>query len=147
MKLVELMLCPDKKRAPPRPKTADHAAFAEGLTVWKLEECDLLIIDDVDIGLTASTGDEEGHQTHLIHPERLAEALKKTGKPAPLAWLSGKRSVWVIGDASEEEAWRATIAQLIGGLAKDDIALVRLSAEQPAPLKRAEAPPSRAAAE
>jgi hypothetical protein len=49
----------------------------------------------------------------LIDPATLVGTLTQ-GNPDVLKWLGLKRSVWVIGDASDGDAWKSAIAGLIG---------------------------------
>lgn len=117
MKLVEQVLNGSTGRG-----VGPNAEFADGLNLWALAASDMVIVDDVDIGLATADGKLAAH---LIHPERLVEALRKTGSATPLAWLKPKRSAWVIGDVAEVEGWRAAIADLIG-IRADDVATIKL---------------------
>jgi hypothetical protein len=95
-----------------------------------LPNCDLVIVDDVDVGVRVG---EVG--SHLIHPEALAETLTLNAGSgrSPLAWLGDRRSVWVIGDVSQESAWRSAIARLLGIQARE-IATVHIgSSPSPTP--------------
>ena len=99
-KLVELAA--DREAKP------DEMDYDDGRVLWPWTACDLLIVDDVDAGATTA-----GITTHLVEPVRLDVALTAAAGQAPLKWLGGRRSVWVLGDASAAPAWRTIIAKLM----------------------------------
>lgn len=90
--------------------------FKDGRVLWPLHQCDLIVVDDVDSGV---------YMTHqLNNPDNLAKAVSGCDSTA-LHWIGERRSVWVIGDASQADGWKQTIATLIGVKA-DDVLIVRL---------------------
>lgn len=101
MELVQIVANP--------PGQINQMEYADGRTLWPWRECDLLIVDDVDAGVTTP----DGTVTHLIRPESLAGALT-LHDPNALKFLGGRRSVWVVGDEAGAEAWKTAIADLIG---------------------------------
>ena len=94
--------------------------YADGRILWPWRSCDLLIVDDVDAAVTTSTGGV----MHLIEPDKLAATLT-AADPNVLKGLGSKRSVWVIGDASDADAWKTTIAGLLG-VTTNDVLTVNL---------------------
>jgi hypothetical protein len=108
--------------------TANQLDYNDGRVLWPWRECELLVIDDVDAGVTAS----DGTVTHLIQPEALVGALTANGINA-MHWLGGRRSVWVIGDTTGAEVWRSAIAGMLG-IAPGEIMTVEL--------KRSSSPPA-----
>ena len=82
--------------------------YADGRVLWPWRECELLIVDDLDAGVTTSAGGD----LHVIDPALLASALTANGADT-LHWLGARRSVWVIGDASNADSWKSTIAGLL----------------------------------
>jgi hypothetical protein len=93
--------------APNMPQT--QMEYDDGRVLWPWRQCDLIIVDDVDAGVTTP----EGVQTHLIRPEDLAAALTIQG-PKSLYWLRERRSIWVIGNAAGAAAWKAAISGAVG---------------------------------
>ena len=89
--------------APPAP--AGLLDYDDGRALWPLAEADLLIVDDVDVGLDTKA---------LLTPEALESALVALKGQKPLGWLAGRRSVWVLGEGSSPEGWQVTLARLIG---------------------------------
>ena len=59
----------------------------------------------------------------------------------PLEWLHSRRSVWVIGDATQARDWRRVIASLMGAQ-EEEIAIVGLKTTPNFPQKRAFQPRS-----
>ena len=51
--------------------------------------------------------------TRLILPGDFETALMAGRTKPPLAWLAGRRSVWVLGDASQASDWKQLVARLI----------------------------------
>ena len=80
----------------------------DGRLLWPWKQCDLLIIDDVDAGVTTATG-----AIQLVEPADLERAMTAGGASTPLAWLGERRSVWVLGDATQAGAWKTVIARLM----------------------------------
>jgi hypothetical protein len=89
--------------------TANQMDYNDGRILWPWRECDLLVVDDVDAGVTAP----DGTVTHLIQPETLVGALTANGINA-MHWLGGRRSVWVVGDTTGADVWRSAIAGMLG---------------------------------
>ena len=79
----------------------------DGRQLWPLRLCDLLIVDDLDAGVSVPSAGA----LHLIHPEDFLHAMEMSN--APLNWLGTRRSIWIIGDSSQAAAWIATIAQVM----------------------------------
>ncbi len=113
-KLVEHMLDPPEKQG--------DREYADGRLLWALEYCDLVLVDDVDAGVTGGVGELT---RHLVDPNHMTQMLMTNGAPSPLRWLGGKRSVWVIGGRDQVEAWRTAIAQFMG-IEIDQIGIVWL---------------------
>ncbi|MDB5395228.1 MAG: hypothetical protein JWM91_2734 [Rhodospirillales bacterium] len=88
---------------------ANQMDYDDGRVLWPWRECELLVIDDVDAGITTA----EGVVTHLIQPEALVATLT-VGNPQAMHWLGGRRSVWVVGDTTGADMWKAAIARLLG---------------------------------
>lgn len=129
VKLVELVL--GKKTTRPVDPTAQYdVEVDDGRYLWMLPKCDMVIVDDVDVGVKLSDNDAQDLPSHLIHPDALKKMLSLNSElgPAPLSWLGGtdRRSVWVIGNAREENAWREVIAALLG-ISERDIATVHVA--------------------
>jgi hypothetical protein len=108
---------------------ADGVEFVNGLNLWTLDKCDMVIVDDVDVGVSKTRGDAERLSTHLISSDGLRDRL--TQVRSPLGWMRGRRSVWVIGDAAHQDAWRTVVADLLG-LPPRDIGIVHVHG-RPAP--------------
>jgi hypothetical protein len=100
--------------------TANQMDYDDGRILWPWRECELLIIDDVDAGVTTAAGAVK----HLIRPELLVEALT-ADNPQALHWLGGRRSVWVVGDITGADVWKTAIAGLLG-ITADEIMSVDL---------------------
>ena len=83
--------------------------YADGRVLWPWRQCELLIVDDVDAGVAAPGK----AATHLIEPAVLIEAIDGDGRH-PLSIFADRRTVWVIGDASNTDDWKAAIAKLLG---------------------------------
>ena len=100
--------------------------YNDGRVLWPWRACELLVIDDVDAGVCGT----DGTVTHLIHPDALVGAL--TGGDADaMRWLGSRRSVWVVGDRSGADAWKAAIAGMLG-IQTAEIVTVDLTPQQPA---------------
>jgi hypothetical protein len=125
MKLVEFVLA--KHDGGP---TANDVEFDDGLYLWHPSACDMVIVDDVDIGVSMAGQDVRRRATHLVSPKQLRQALTMGGQERPLAWLGERRSVWVVGDIDEHDAWRETIAGLLG-LSIGAIAVVNVGERLP----------------
>jgi hypothetical protein len=98
--------------------------YDDGRILWGWQDCDLLLIDDVDAGV--SVLDSAGVKSdHFIQAESFGRALSADRSMPALQWLRGRRSVWVLGDPSEAGSWRQTIAGLIG-VGETEVGLVRL---------------------
>lgn len=88
--------------------------YNDGRLIWPLRDCDLLIMDDLDVGV-ATRKDGALKAVSLIRPEEYGNALKQFGGPDPqLGWLAGRRSVWVIDDPQKKDEWQTAIAKLLG---------------------------------
>lgn len=98
----------------------------DGRWLWPLRRCDLLIVDDLDAGVSTPGGGA----IHFVQPEDFCHAMGTDD--APLAWLGAKRSVWVIGDKSLAAAWIATIAHVMH-VGVGDILQIDLSPNPVAP--------------
>jgi hypothetical protein len=108
VKLVELIV-----DDAPRKSGAGDIEFVDGLNLWTLDKCDMVILDDVDVGVSKTREAAERLATNLINPDHLGKCLTQARGRSPLAWLGGRRSVWVIGDAAGREDWRKVIAGLL----------------------------------
>jgi hypothetical protein len=93
---------------------AGEMEYDDGRVLWPWRQCDLLIVDDVDVGASPPTDDTPAIPLHLVQPQDLVDALTADGNPKPLEWLAHRRSVWVVGDPSNAVAWRRAIAGLMG---------------------------------
>ncbi len=108
--------------------------YDDGRVLWPWRQCGLIIVDDVDAGVTTPSGVE----THLIRPEDLAAALTIQG-PNSLQWLKDQRSVWVVGNADGAAAWKTAISGALG-LGPDEMLVVELAPmPSPAPAASPEA--------
>ena len=110
--------------------------YNDGRVLWPWRGADLLIVDDVDAGVSIP-GEPPAH---MVKPADFAATLRTVGGAQPLGWLRHRRSVWVLGDASNAEDWKAAIADLIGLADKDEIMTVALKTElaaRPAPAAKA----------
>ena len=87
----------------------DQMELDDGRTLWPLRQSDLLIVDDLDAGVSV----EGGAALHLVRPGDFCNALGGGGA-STLKWLGARRSIWVIGDKTLAPAWLTAIAQLIG---------------------------------
>jgi hypothetical protein len=82
--------------------------YSDGRVLWPYRECELLIVDDLDAGVTKP----DGTALNLIKPDALVDALT-VGGSRTLHWLGGRRSVWVAGDTANAAAWKSAIAGLV----------------------------------
>ena len=114
-KLVELVLAEKASK--------DKRDYDDGRVLWAWRECELLLVDDVDAGVTVLAEAPEPRSGHLIRPEIFEQTLSVTMQP--LEWLHSRRSVWVIGDATQARDWRRVIASLMGAQ-EEEIAIVGL---------------------
>jgi hypothetical protein len=88
--------------------------YNDGRLLWPWQKCDLLIMDDLDVGV-ATRKDGVLKTASLIHPEEYENALKQfAGRDPQLGWLGERRSVWVVDDPQMKDAWQTTIARLLG---------------------------------
>jgi len=106
--------------------------YNDGRLIWPWRKCDLLIVDDLDVGV-ATCKDSALKAASLIHPEEYENALRRfAGRDPPLDWLGRRRSAWVIDDPQMSGAWQATIARLLG-VANTDVMVIDLGkVKQPA---------------
>ena len=100
---------------------ANQMEYADGRILWPWRVCELLVVDDLDAGVATPDGTVD----HLIPPEAMAAALSVSG-PETLHWLGRRRSVWVVGDASNAEAWKTVLAGLLA-VRVDEILTVDLT--------------------
>ncbi len=126
MKLVEFVLAKNDGRP-----TANDVEFDDGLYLWQPSAGEMVVVDDVDIGVSVAGKDLGRRATHLISPEQLRNALTTGGQERPLAWLGERRSVWVVGGIGEQDAWRETIAGLLG-LSVSAVGVVNVGKRAPA---------------
>ena len=122
-KLIELVLSE---------KTSGGARdYDDGRILWGWQDCDLLLIDDVDAGVSVlgSAGPKSGH---FIQPESFGKALSADRSTPALQWLRARRSVWVLGDPSQAGSWRQAIAGLMGA-AETEVGLASLELAPAAP--------------
>ena len=105
--------------------------YDDGRLLWPWRDCDLLIIDDVDAGVTPRA--DGGPATHLVEQGELVAALTDGISAAALDWLGRRRSIWVVSDAAQAPAWRQAIAGLmrVDENAIATIALTRAPPKQP----------------
>jgi hypothetical protein len=96
--------------------------YDDGRVLWPWQGVDLLVVDDVDASLSVA----EGTATRLVSPGDLEAALTVGGSATPLAWLGKKRSVWVIGNAADADAWKRVIAGVLD-VSTDTILTVELA--------------------
>jgi hypothetical protein len=106
------------------PGPAHELETGDGRLLWPWRETDLLIVDDVDAGATPPPGSTKP-PAHLVEPADMEAALDTAGGPPPLAFLAQKRTVWVLGDASDVAGWKAAIARLMD-IKEDEIVDVAL---------------------
>jgi len=120
---------------------AGEMEYDDGRVLWPWRQCDLLIIDDVDVGASRPTNDTSAIPLHLVQPQDLVDALTADGNPTPLDWLGHRRSVWVVGDPSNAVAWRQAVAGLMA-VEEDAIVTVeptRIETKAPVPTAMGEA--------
>jgi hypothetical protein len=118
-KLIELVVGGDAN--------ADERTYEDGLVLWNWRRCDLLIVDDVDAGVTTPAGRGAGRAARLIDPEAFVRGFTEDGKPAPLINFADRRTVWVLGaEPSALSDWQHAIAGLLG-IRDGDLAIVQLS--------------------
>lgn len=93
----------------PAPNVMDYDA---GRYLWPWQAVELLLIDDVDIGL--------GGVPPLVKPYELRKTLAALlqhvvplGSP-PLGWIGPKRSVWVLGETANIPEWQEALAAILG---------------------------------
>ena len=122
-KLIELVLS--------EKSGGDARDYDDGRILWGWRDCDLLLIDDVDAGVSVldAAGAKSGH---FIQAESFGKALSADRSTPALQWLRARRSVWVLGDPSQAGSWRQTIARLMG-VAETDVGLVRLELAEAGP--------------
>jgi hypothetical protein len=111
---------------------ASEMDYDDGRVLWPLAECDLLIVDDVDGGLPTGTVPA----ISAIRPVEFSATLKARHGPAPLADMSTKRTVWVLGNTTTADEWKGVIADLMD-IGPDQIMTIQL---QVAPLPGAPLP-------
>ena len=111
--------------------SSDLRIYDSGLILWNWEHCDLLIVDDVDAGVSPPQTQADAGAAHLIDPHAFGQALSQGGRSA-LKPFAQRRSVWVLGDATQVSPWRTAIAGLLG-IEEREIALVELSGQLDAP--------------
>jgi hypothetical protein len=92
---------------------AGEMEYDDGRVLWPWRQCDLLIVDDVDVGASPPLDETAVTPIHLVQPQDLVDALTVDVTRAPLEWLGRRRSVWVVGDPSNAVAWRRAIAGLM----------------------------------
>lgn len=112
-KLVQLAVQRDED-----PKVMD---YDDGRVLWPWAGCELLIVDDVDVGVKLA----DRPPITLVRPADLVTALTASGEQKPLSWLADQRSVWVLDAALDAQAWRSAIAGLIG-IEDGEISVVEL---------------------
>jgi hypothetical protein len=99
----------------------NQMTYDDGRVLWPWRVCDLLVVDDVDAGVTSPGG----VTTHLIQPQTLVTALTERDAGA-MSWLGKRRSVWVVGDTAGADNWKGAIAGMLG-IATSDILTVDLT--------------------
>jgi hypothetical protein len=95
--------------ADPTGMPPNQMEYDDGRVLWPWRQCNMLIVDDVDVGVTTASG----AAVRLIRPEDLVAALTLNG-PDTLRWLGTRRSIWVVGDVAGAENWKTAISGVIG---------------------------------
>jgi hypothetical protein len=88
--------------------------FDDGRILWPWQTADLLIIDDVELNLSL-LGLPPGKESTEALAVRLKDTLQSTINPALLQSMSGRRTVWVLGEihGASLSRWRDVIAEII----------------------------------
>jgi hypothetical protein len=108
--LLESLVIPDDPK--------QKLDFDDGILLWKVPECTLIVVDDVDSAVTGP-GPGANAIAGLVRPDDFAQALRRAAQnQTPLAWLKDKRSVWVIGDTQGAPLWKDILAELMGAEAQ-----------------------------
>jgi len=113
---------------------AKEMDYDDGRILWPWRQCDLLIVDDVDVGAIPPMDDTTAMPLHLVEPQDLVDALTTDGNSKPLEWLGERRSVWVVGDPSNAAIWRRAIAGLMD-VGEDAIVTVEPARMETKPLE------------
>ena len=115
-KLIELVLADNSGDS--------DREYDDGRVLWAWQDCDLLLIDDVDAGVNV-LDTAEPKSGHFIQAESFGRTLSATKSTPVLEWLSVHPTVWVLGDATQASSWRQVIASLMGA-DEGEVALVSL---------------------
>jgi hypothetical protein len=101
--------------------------FEGGRSLWPLQGCDLVIIDDVIEPAPSLNAQQRGQAEaagdawiNVIQPGNFPDAVGNR-----LAWLGPRRSVWVVGDPRADEDWKTCIKTVLG-VAEEHIMTVYL---------------------
>jgi len=100
------------------PERKGEPEYTDGRVLWPWRDAELLIVDDVDIGVGRDA----------CWPPVAAEFLV-----CDLRWLKRRRSVWVLGENEPLDAWRHVLAGALGLEHPTSIAIVRLQASSTPP--------------
>ena len=102
--------------------------FDDGRILWRLSDCQLVVVDDVDAAVALPSAGGPVTAARLARPGDMLAAMRAAAlSDVPLAWLAGRRSVWVIGDALAAPAWQEALAEAIG-ISPASIGVVQLVA-------------------
>jgi hypothetical protein len=112
--LVQLAACPASM-------PANQMQYDDGRVLWPVKQCELVIVDDVDAGVTTAAG----VPVRLVRPEDLVAALT-VQSPDAMHWLGRRRSVWVVGDTPGADVWKAAISGVLG-ITPDEMLTVELA--------------------
>ena len=107
--------------ADPTGMPPNQMEYDDGRVLWPWRQCKLLIVDDVDVGVTTVSG----VPSRLIRPDDLVAALTVNG-PDTLHWLGQRRSVWVVGDTQGAATWKTAISGVLG-IRPEEIMTVELA--------------------
>lgn len=87
----------------------------KNINYWRWSDCGLLVIDDVELSISALKSYTDGQRQLLDsshHLEKSLNSFSKTISSSQIGNLSSVYSVWVVGDAPERELWIRTIRDI-----------------------------------
>ena len=99
------------------PSTTADTTFQDGRELWPFDRAELLIVDDLDGGITGPGP---------IGPAVMLRALQAAPGGAFFARMADRRTVWVAGTTDNAAAWRDVVAKLVANGDTSAVALVCL---------------------
>jgi hypothetical protein len=111
---------------PPSTMSGD-TTFQDGRELWPFDRVELLIIDDLDGGITGPGP---------IAPQAMLTALQTAPGREFFANLAKRRTVWVAGNIGQAAAWHNVVAQLIANGNLAEVALLSLRDDLPTAFAR-----------